>query len=147
MMAKHWQLCGFQGIHTSIAKKPYIFVIFQGVQNPCPTPPPLSGSAHVPPFRTTVICSLICLSTLEAYIANNMNPDQTNPLYIMTKACQKRGRPIYRQQPSTTDNNWQQTDNKPTTNWQLPTTSFLKRYFQIKRDFYASLPLKRLNKG
>ena len=25
------QLCGFQGIQTSIAKKPYIFVIFQGV--------------------------------------------------------------------------------------------------------------------
>ena len=33
----------FQGIQTSVAKKPYIFVIFQeGVQ----TPVPPSGSAH-----------------------------------------------------------------------------------------------------
>ena len=32
----------FQGIGTSIAKKPYIFVIFQG--GPDPGPP--SGSAH-----------------------------------------------------------------------------------------------------
>ena len=39
-----WELCDFKGIRTSIAKKPYIFVIFQGgggaeVQTP-------SGSAH-----------------------------------------------------------------------------------------------------
>ena len=63
------------------------------------------------------------------------------------------GVPIYRQQPSTTDNNRQQ----PTTNRQQPSTTdnkltttdnkFFKRYFQIKRDFYASLPLKRLYKG
>ena len=48
-----------------------------------------------------------------------------------------------RQQPSTTDNNRQQTDNK------LKTTDnkIFKRYFQIKRDFNASLPLKRLYKG
>ena len=26
----------FKGIQTSIAKKPYIFVIFQGVRTPCP---------------------------------------------------------------------------------------------------------------
>ena len=32
----------FQGIRTSIAKEPYIFVIFQGGL----TPPPPSGSAH-----------------------------------------------------------------------------------------------------
>ena len=34
MMAQHWmlawKLCDIQGIRTSIAKKPYIFVIFQG---------------------------------------------------------------------------------------------------------------------
>ena len=37
----------FQGIWTSIAKKPYIFVIFQGVQTHCPPPPPpSSGTAH-----------------------------------------------------------------------------------------------------
>ena len=35
----------FQGIRTSIAKKPFIFVIFQG--GPASSPPPLSGSAHV----------------------------------------------------------------------------------------------------
>ena len=33
-----------QEIRTSIAKKPYIFVIFQGGPDPCPPPP--SGSAH-----------------------------------------------------------------------------------------------------
>ena len=38
-----WQLCDFQGIKTSIAKKPYILVIFQGVRTPCP----LFGSVHV----------------------------------------------------------------------------------------------------
>ena len=40
-----WQLCDFQGIRTSIAKKPYIFVIFSGggVWTPCPP----SGSAYV----------------------------------------------------------------------------------------------------
>ena len=32
-----WQLCDFQGIRTSIAKKPYIFVIFQGGSDPLPT--------------------------------------------------------------------------------------------------------------
>ena len=39
-------LC-FKGIRTSIAKEPYIFVIFQGRGGPDPvsTPPP-SGSAH-----------------------------------------------------------------------------------------------------
>ena len=31
-----WYLCDFQGIQTTIAKKPYIFVIFQrGVWTPC----------------------------------------------------------------------------------------------------------------
>ena len=30
-------------------------------------------------FTTIVICSLTCLSTLIAYIANNMDPDQTTP--------------------------------------------------------------------
>ena len=47
IMAQHWmlawQLCDFQGIHTRIAKKPYIFVIFLGGSGP-PVPP--SGSAH-----------------------------------------------------------------------------------------------------
>ena len=43
MLAQHrmlaWYLCDFQGIRTSIAKKPYIFVIFQGgwlSEPPCP---------------------------------------------------------------------------------------------------------------
>ena len=37
----------FQGIQTSIAKKPYIFVIFQGLGGGVPTPPiPPSGLAH-----------------------------------------------------------------------------------------------------
>ena len=34
----------FKRIRTSIHKKPYSFVIFQGVRIPCP--PSLSGSAH-----------------------------------------------------------------------------------------------------
>ena len=34
------------------------------------------------PFAVIVVCSLICLYTLEAYIANTMDPDQTAP-----KAC------------------------------------------------------------
>ena len=38
-----WQLCDFQGIRTCIAKKPYIFVIFQRGQDPLPPP---SGSAY-----------------------------------------------------------------------------------------------------
>ena len=29
---------------------------------------------------TIDVCSLICLSILSAYIANNVNPDQTAPL-------------------------------------------------------------------
>ena len=49
MMAQHGMLLGsfviFQGIRTSTAKEPYIFVIFQGggggggVRTPCPPPP------------------------------------------------------------------------------------------------------------
>ena len=39
-----------QGIRTRIAKKPYIFVIFQWGPDP---PRPLSGSAHV--LRTTAL--------------------------------------------------------------------------------------------
>ena len=38
----------FQGIGTSIARKPYIFVIFQGGSGP-PVPPPL-GSTHNTPM-------------------------------------------------------------------------------------------------
>ena len=38
------QFYDFQGIRTSIAKKPYDFVIFQGGSDPLPPPP--SGSAH-----------------------------------------------------------------------------------------------------
>ena len=33
-----------------------------------------------PPFLTIVVCSLVCLCTLIAYIANNMDPDQTAPV-------------------------------------------------------------------
>ena len=36
--------CDFKGIQTSIAKKPYIFVIFQGGSR---TPGPTSGSTNV----------------------------------------------------------------------------------------------------
>ena len=31
-----WQLCDFQGIQTTFAKKPYIFAIFHGVWTSCP---------------------------------------------------------------------------------------------------------------
>ena len=40
-----WQLCDFQGIMTTIAKKLYMFVIFQGGPDHLP-PSSLSGSAH-----------------------------------------------------------------------------------------------------
>ena len=30
-------------------------------------------------FNTNVVCSLFCLCTLVAYIANNMDPDHTAP--------------------------------------------------------------------
>ena len=51
MMAQHrmleWRLSDFKGIRTSIAKEPYIFVIFQGGgRGPDPPVPPPSGSAH-----------------------------------------------------------------------------------------------------
>ena len=55
-LAGHWwpnieSLLGscviLQGIRTSMAKKPYIFVIFQGRSGPPVPPPPPSGSAHV----------------------------------------------------------------------------------------------------
>ena len=36
MLAK--KLCDFQGIRTSIAKKPYIFMIFQGGPDPLTAP-------------------------------------------------------------------------------------------------------------
>ena len=39
MMAQHWMLVIFQGILTSIAKKPYIFVIFQAGPDPLSPPP------------------------------------------------------------------------------------------------------------
>ena len=57
----------FRGIRASIAKKPYIFVIFQGggVRTPCPP----SGSAHdgatiddeVQEFGSTLIAIIIIL--------------------------------------------------------------------------------------
>ena len=56
MMAQHWMLGKsgsfliFQGIRTCNARKPYIFVIFQG--GPDPLPPP-AGSAHVFLHQTT----------------------------------------------------------------------------------------------
>ena len=43
----------FQGIWTRTAKKPYIFVTFQGGPDPCPP----SGSAHV----MLMVCVISCL--------------------------------------------------------------------------------------
>ena len=56
MMAQHltlaWLLFDFQGILTSIAKKPYIFVIYQrGSGPPVPTP----GSAHGPTSPVNIV--------------------------------------------------------------------------------------------
>ena len=40
--------------------------------------------AFFPPFTTIFVCSLICLYTLEAGIANNnMDPDQTAPMELL----------------------------------------------------------------
>ena len=47
--------CDFQGIPTSIAREPYIFVIFQ--RDPDPLPPPPSGSAHV---QSNLVNELLC---------------------------------------------------------------------------------------
>ena len=41
-----WQLCDFQGIRTSITRKPYKFVIFRGGGGGSGPPVPTSGSAH-----------------------------------------------------------------------------------------------------
>ena len=46
----------FQGIRTSIAKEPYIFVIFQGGVR---TPFPPSGSAHVWYVLTYILSTLL----------------------------------------------------------------------------------------
>ena len=47
------KLCNFKGSWTIIAKKPYIFVIFQGwVRNLCPHPTP-NGSAHA--IQVTIV--------------------------------------------------------------------------------------------
>ena len=45
----------FQGTRTSIAKKHYIFVIFQGGSGPPAPPPPTSGSAHAVDFKSILI--------------------------------------------------------------------------------------------
>ena len=52
MMAQLRSFVIFQGIQTSIAKKPYIFVIFQG-GGLDPLPPHSSGSAH---FLVLITC-------------------------------------------------------------------------------------------
>ena len=46
------------------------------VEKLCQSNKLLQCHALLPPF---VVCSLICLSTLVALIANNMDPDQTTP--------------------------------------------------------------------
>ena len=51
----------FQGIRTSIAKEPYIFVIFRGVWTPFPPPPPPPPPAHVfSTQRTCFLTSKVC---------------------------------------------------------------------------------------
>ena len=39
------------------------------------------------PFTANVVCSVVCLCILVAYIANNMNPDQTAPLGAVWSGC------------------------------------------------------------
>ena len=39
-----------------------------------------SAVEELSPFMTIVVCSVFCLCTLVAYIANTMDPDQTAPL-------------------------------------------------------------------
>ena len=57
-----WQLYDFQRIRTSIARKPYIFVIFQGGGGPDPL------SAPMDPRMDNLCCLLITFS-------NSLDPD------------------------------------------------------------------------
>ena len=58
----------FQGIPTSIAKEPYIFVIFQGGPDPL-SPPPLDPhmTFMLSKFCTTLRCALVRLSVQFAF--------------------------------------------------------------------------------
>ena len=64
--ASVWEKETFQHLHTT--KIHINLLIYDHGFNPSP------------PFTTFVICSLICLCILLAYIANNLNPDQTAAL-------------------------------------------------------------------
>ena len=67
----------FQGIWSSITKKPYIFVIFQGGQNPVPP----SGSAHEGYLRE---------KSKVNHKRNHISPTQfiSGIIQIITYACQ-----------------------------------------------------------
>ena len=54
---------GLQGIRTSIAKKPYIFVILEGVQTPCPPPPHLDP--HIYRFPQIVAAKFVFPTTAK----------------------------------------------------------------------------------
>ena len=65
----------FQGIWTSIAKKPYIFVIFHGggVRTPWPPPP------HLDPPIIEKLDSNVIRTTLKLTIIKGADPECKNP--------------------------------------------------------------------
>ena len=62
-------VCDFQGIRTNIAKEPYIFVIFQGVEGSA------SGSAHTQhAFNSNLHLSICTMESGYAEGVNNKDP-------------------------------------------------------------------------
>ena len=93
MMAQHWILYFviFQGTRTSIAKKPYSFVIFHGgIPSPCTSPPPLdplmmscSVSCWILTEQDNTGCHphfLIKLSPNQQYVTNHNRKDITDSM-------------------------------------------------------------------
>ena len=59
----------FQGIRTSIAKKPYVFVIFKGSGPPVPPGSAYDGTSHMLKYQSLIQTSMLMYPTmLEVYI-------------------------------------------------------------------------------
>ena len=71
-----WQLCDFHGIRTSITKKPYKFVIFQGGGFEPPAPPLW--------IRT---CNVKCCHTYLIYVIRNVLYLLIGRVHIQVQGC------------------------------------------------------------